>query len=313
MKEFRETMIEWMFILFTTLVLPCFLTLWITGTKEKEKTDSSGITVVYKDGTKADLEEFLPYAIAGEIELSYQEETLKAQAIIARTNCMREVGDKKEIKMEELSIAYLTPEKFQESLGEKAREKIWRKLKKAVESTKGMVLTYEGAYIEAMYHGISIGNTVSAQEIFGKSRPYLVSVSSSQDVEAEDYMAVKEWTRAELLQKLQKEKKALSFTADTVIDSLQIKEKTENGYVKEIGIGEESMTGEEWQELFDLPSTNFYLEVREETLAMITLGKGHGIGMSQYGANCMAKEKKNYEEILKKYYPGTKLQEALKN
>lgn len=71
------------------------------------------------------------------------------------------------------------------------------------------------------------------------------------------------------------------------------------------------MTGEEWKEIFTLASANFYLEEQEGDIRMITLGKGHGIGLSQYGANCMAKEKYGYEEILEKYYPGTSLQKEI--
>lgn len=310
MKEFKENMIEWLFILFITLLLPCFLTLLITGTKNQQSTKKSGIMLEYEEGKKMELEEFLPYMIAGEIDVDYEEATLQAQAVIARTNLMRELGGKKEAKLWELSLVYLTPEEFQEGLGEKAEEKIWYKLRKAVDSTCGQILLYQGEYIEALYHGISLGNTVSAEEIFGKARPYLISVSSSQDVEATDYMEVKEWKREEVLHLLQQKKKAGNLTAETLFSSIQIIEKTEHGYVKQVKIGEETMTGEEWKEIFTLASSNFYLEAQEEKIRMITLGEGHGIGLSQYGANCMAKEKYGYIEILEKYYPGTSLQKV---
>lgn len=311
MRAFKEGMMEWIFILFTTLLLPCFLTLLITGTKTQENTKKSGIMLEYEDGKEMDLEEFLPYMIAGEIDLEYEEETLKAQAVIARTNLMRELGGKKEAKLKELSLAYLTPEQFQEGLGKKAKEKIWYKLEKAVEETCGQTLRYQGEHIEALYHGISLGNTVSAEEVFGKARPYLISVTSSQDVEATDYMEVKGWSKEEALQLLQKKKKAKNLTSETLFSSIQITEKTEHGYVKQLKIGEETMTGEEWKEIFTLASANFYLEEQEGDIRMITLGKGHGIGLSQYGANCMAKEKYGYEEILEKYYPGTSLQKEI--
>lgn len=312
MKELQEKMIEWLFILFTTLLLPCFLTLLITGTKEQENARKSGIMLEYEAGKKMDLEEFLPYMIAGEINLDYEEAALQAQAVIARTNLMRELAGKKEAKCSDLSLAYLTPEQFQQGLGEKAEEKMWYKLKKAVESTYGQTLCYQGEYIEALYHGISLGETVSAEEIFGKPRPYLIAVPSSQDVEATDYMSVQDWEKAEVLALLQKKKKAGNLTIETLFSGLQITEKTEHGYVKQVKVGEETMTGEEWKELFSLDSSNFYLEEQEGKLRMITLGKGHGIGLSQYGANCMAKEKAGYREILQKYYPGTEIREGYK-
>lgn len=309
MRALNENMIEWIFILFTTLLLPCFLTLLIAGTEAKENEKQSGILLEYESGEKVDMEDFLPYMIAGEIDLNYEEETLKAQAVIARTNLMRELNGKKKKKIKNLSLTYLTPEKFESSMGEKVREKIWYKLKKAVKSTYGQTLTYEDNYIEALYHAVSIGMTVSAEEIFGKARPYLISVPSSQDVESEDYMSVTEWTKEEILHLLNGQNKALNATTENIISFLQVTEKTTNGYVKEIRIGEEKMTGDEWKELFGLNSTNFYLEEYNGKLRMITLGKGHGIGMSQYGANCMALEKADYRTILKKYYPGTTLKE----
>lgn len=309
MKALNETMIEWIFVLFTTLLLPCFLTLLIAGTEAKEEEKKSGILLEYESGQKVDMEEFLPYMIAGEIDLDYEVETLKAQAVIARTNLMRELDGKKEMKVDHLSLTYLTPEKFEESLGEKAREKIWYKLKKAVRSTSGQTLVYENNYIEALYHGISIGSTVSSEEIFGKARPYLISVTSSQDVEAKEYMTVTEWTPEKVLSLLNSEKKAMTFTYETILSSLKISEKTASGYVKEVSIGEEKISGDEWKALFGLNSTNFYLEEYNGNLRMITLGKGHGIGLSQYGANCMALEKMDYRSILKKYYPGATIKE----
>jgi stage II sporulation protein D len=91
------------------------------------------------------------------------------------------------------------------------------------------------------------------------------------------------------------------------MDQLNMEEKTESGFVKTVKIGEEILTGEEWKEMFSLPSTNFYLEEADGKLRMITLGQGHCIGLSQYGANEMAKEEKSWEEILSWYYTGIEL------
>lgn len=304
----KEKMIEWMFLLFTTLLVPCFITLFISGTEKRQEKHSSGILLEYENGQIVDMEEFLPYVIAGEIPLDYEEEVLKAQAVIARTNLMRELDGKKEAKVKDLTINYLTPEKFETNLGEKTKDNIMNKLTHAVNETYSQVLTYQNSYIEAMYHQVSIGTTVSAEDLFGKARPYLVSVTSSQDVESEQYMTIKEIAMQEALQILQAENIAKELTKDTLFSSLQVEEKTENGYVKQIAVGNEKVTGDKFKELFHLNSTNFYLEEKDGNLRIIVLGKGHGIGLSQFGGNAMAKDGHNYKEILKKYYPETQIQ-----
>lgn len=306
----KENMTEWIVLLFTTLLFPCFITLVISGTEKRDRKQMSGIILEYENGEKVDLEEFLPYAIAGEIDLDYEEETLKAQAVIARTNLMRQIGEKSEVKLSELNVSYLTPEKFESSFGEKAKEKMLYKLQKVVSNTYGETIQYENECIEALYHEVSMGTTVSAEEVFGKSRPYLIAVTSSQDVEAEDYMVVKEWKPEEVTSLLHSKNKGKSLTKDTVISALKIADKTSNGYVKQVGIGSETMTGDEWKTLFGLSSTNFYLEEYNGLLRIISLGKGHGIGMSQYGANRMALEKGDYKTILQTYYPGTTIEKS---
>lgn len=295
---------EWLCIFVTTLFLPGMITLLISGTEKKENTPVSGITIEYDNGEKVDMEEFLLYMVAGQISLDSEKEALKAQAVIGRTNLLRELNGKTEAKASELSVTYLSPEKFNSSFGERSREETLKKIKQAVEETYGQAMVYEGNYIEALYHQVSIGTTVSAKEYFGKDRPYLAAVESSQDVESEEYMTMKTQTAEEVLQILQKEGKAQLSTKDNILSSLKVLEKTENGYVKTVAVGTETLSGDEWKNLFGLNSTNFYLEEYEDHLRTIVLGKGHGVGMSQYGANALAKEGWDYKAILEKYYPG---------
>ena len=295
---------EWLCIFVTTLFLPGMITLLISGTEKKENTPVSGITIEYDNGEKVDMEEFLLYMVAGQISLDSEKEALKAQAVIGRTNLLRELNGKTEAKASELSVTYLSPEKFNSSFGERSREETLKKIKQAVEETYGQAMVYEGNYIEALYHQVSIGTTVSAKEYFCKDRPYLAAVESSQDVESEEYMTMKTQTAEEVLQILQKEGKAQLSTKDNILSSLKVLEKTENGYVKTVAVGTETLSGDEWKNLFGLNSTNFYLEEYEDHLRTIVLGKGHGVGMSQYGANALAKEGWDYKAILEKYYPG---------
>lgn len=304
----RDRVTNWTAIFVTTLFLPYCFTMIVSGAYvDQQARERSGICLIDSQGTEMDMEEFLPYMLAGQINLEYEEEALKAQAVIARTNVMKALKGKTKEKIDNLSLVYLSPADFENSFGEKKRERIMGKLKQVVKSTAGKVLTYQDQYIEALYHKVSIGTTVSASEIYGKNIPYLIGVDSSQDVEAEEYMTMSEMEKEEVLERIKTKIRGEGLTVENLMEQLKIGEKTQTGFVRTVQIGQEQIKGEEWQELFSLPSTNFYLEEYEGRLRTISLGQGHCMGLSQYGANEMAKEEKSYEDILDWYYPGTKL------
>lgn len=298
---------EWLCVFLTSLLLPCVLTLLISGTNGNAGRNNSGILIELENGESIDREEFLIYMVAGQVDLNSHEEMLKAQSVIARTNLMRELDGKSEAAAKDLDLVYLTPERFENSFGETKRNEVVKKLSQIIGQTYPYVLTYEEKCIEALYHSVSTGRTVSAEEIFGMGRPYLIAVDSSQDVEAEDYMTLSSWTGRDLLAKLQGIGIGKEQTSDTVFSSLKIAQKTKNGYVKKVAVGEEQVSGDEWKKLFGLNSSHFYLEEQDGQLRMIVLGKGHGVGLSQYGANQMAEEGAGWKDILMKYYPGASL------
>ena len=139
--------------------------------------------------------------------------------------------------------------------------------------------------------------------------PYLISVDSSQDVESEDYMDVKILSYKDCAKKLKKS--GFEETEEDCRQNLKITAQTENGYVQTVETKENQWTGEEWKEIFDLNSTNFYLENYGDRLRMVTIGKGHGMGMSLYGANVLARKELSAATILSYYYPGTETKDAL--
>ena len=185
-EEKKEKWKERLCIVLTSVLLPCILTLLISGTSETAGRKISGIIIEMDNGTEVDAEEFLLYMIAGQMELDVHREALKAQSVIARTNLMRELAGKKKAKASELNLTYLTTEKYENSFGKIKKEEVSKKLNQIISSTYPYVLTYEGKYIEALYHCVSIGTTVSAEEVFGKGRAYLIEVDSSHDVESEE-------------------------------------------------------------------------------------------------------------------------------
>ena len=218
------------------------------------------------------------------------------------------------IRQENLNLDYISMKELEENNGRKAYLEIKKKLEDASDATFGQVLTYENKYADALYHEVSIGKTVSSEEMYSVAVPYLISVDSSQDVESPDYMDVKVLPYDEVLQKLTKADKSgnlaktdKSQNIKILKSSLKITKHTENGFVQEITAKDNKWTGEEWKKIFALNSTNFYLENYNGKLRMVTVGKGHDMGMSLYGANALAEKQITAATILSYYYPGTKV------
>ena len=218
------------------------------------------------------------------------------------------------IRQENLNLDYISMKELEENNGRKAYLEIKKRLEDASDATFGQVLIYQNKYADALYHEVSIGKTVSSEEMYSVAVPYLISVDSSQDVESSDYMDVKVLPYDEVLQKLTKADKSgnlakteKSQNIKILKSSLKITKHTENGFVQEITAKDNKWTGEEWKKIFALNSTNFYLENYNGKLRMVIVGKGHDMGMSLYGANALAEKQITATTILSYYYPGTKI------
>ncbi len=218
------------------------------------------------------------------------------------------------IKQKNLNLDYVSMKELEENNGRKAYLEIKKRLEDASDATFGQVLIYQNKCADALYHEVSIGKTVSSEEIYSVAVPYLISVDSSQDVESPEYMDVKIISYDEVLQKLIKADQTNSLAKTDksqnikiLKSSLKITKHTENGFVQEITAKDSKWTGEEWKKIFSLNSTNFYLENYNGKLRMVTVGKGHDMGMSLYGANALAEKQLPAATILSYYYPGTKV------
>lgn len=223
---------------------------------------------------------------------------------------------KKHLKLmqKDLNLDYVSMKELEENNGRKAYLEIKKKLEDASDSTFGQVLFYQNKYADALYHEVSIGKTVSSEEIYSVAVPYLISVDSSQDVESPEYMDVKIIPYDEVLQKLTKADKSGYFEKSDrnqnikiLKSSLKITKHTANGFVQEITARDNKWTGEEWKKIFSLNSTNFYIENYNGKLRMVTVGKGHDMGMSLYGANVLAEKQLTAATILSYYYPGVEI------
>ncbi len=239
-----------------------------------------------------DVEAYLRGVLPGILPGDTAPEVWKALAVAERTNIYKKMQGMGNIDSEELDSVYLSEQEIRERFGEQNYDAYMDKIEEAILATAGVVILYDGECIDAMYHRVSVGTTASAEELFGKSVPYLTAVVSNHDVESKDYMNLVTVSKAE-------------------VQELSILESTEHGYVKKVMCNGEELTGEQTQERFGLSSLNYYIEDMGEEFRIVSLGKGHGLGMSLYGASVLEKSGRTYEEILCYYYTGVQLSEKL--
>ena len=150
-----------------------------------------------------------------------------------------------------------------------------------------------------MYHSTNNGRTESSLDVFGNYYPYLISVTSDYDKSASSYLREINIDFNTISNKL-----GINFNNSTIIEIL---EYTDGGNIKTINIGDKTYTGRQVRELLGLRSADFDIKINDGSASFITRGFGHGVGMSQYGANGMANAGYNYKDILSHYYPGTNL------
>lgn len=302
----RYKMTYILFLLFLLTTIPYIITIYIN--KENKKNISfenydSGYKIQDKD-QDIDLESYLLKILPGQISMDQEEETIKCQAVILRTDLIRKMDRSKKIKIESIPYQLYKDEQYKNKLGDRAYEIMDQKRRKAVKETIGKVITYKGALIEPYFHAVSVGMTLDASEWFGKKIPYLRQKESLSDIESKDYMSIKtiSYQRMQIILEKHMKKK---ITIQQLQKNLRLLTVTKNGYVKQIKAGSYIISGEDFARWLQLASNNFYFEQYKGNLRIICLGKGNGLGLSQYGAEQMAKQGKTYQKILKYYYPKT--------
>lgn len=297
-----------MVVLSLGILLPGIITMVFMGNTAGDQ-KKMGINVTMGNGETIDGEQFVIGMAASELSYVKEEEALKAWMIVCRTNFLKAAGDDRDVNAENLALDYISGGELEKNNGRKSWLELNNQLEEASEETFGQTLFYGDTYIDALYHQVSVGKTVSSKEIYSVDVPYLISVDSSQDVESEDYMDVKMLSYKECAQKLKEN--GYKENADSCKEQLKIKKQTVNGFVEEVTTDSSQWTGEEWKNIFELNSTNFYLEDYGNQLRIVTIGKGHGMGMSLYGANSLAQKDLSAKMILSYYYPGTEIRKIV--
>ena len=185
--------------------------------------------------------------------------------------------------------------------GEKIKEK-WKKIENAVYSTAGEIITYDGKPIDAFFHSNSGGTTEVPANVWGGSNyPYLQVVETVGENEYSQYYSEINISKAELVDKMKKEYSDFSIDWN-LEDCIKIIEYTESSRIKTIKIGNKNISGVEARKIFGLKSSNFKAEISDNNVKFSVIGYGHGVGLSQTGSNTLAKEGKDYKEIINHYY-----------
>ena len=264
--------------------------------------------VLGEETTQMLLEEYLVGVLLAEMPADFEEEALKAQAVVARTYALRrhESGNKHEqggvCGESTCCQGYKSPEDYVKNGGTKASVD---KIRRAVQQTHGEVLTYEGDLIEGTYFSTSGGMTEDALEVWGVDIPYLKATESPGEEHASHDTDTALFTREEFLACIDTE-----LTGDPE-DWIGQVTYTAGGGVQTIQIGSRNYTGTELRSLLGLPSTNFTMTPANNGIFVVTHGYGHRVGMSQYGADAMAASGVDYRQILAHYYSGTTLEQYI--
>jgi stage II sporulation protein D len=246
----------------------------------------------------------------------FELEALKAQALAARTYIVRRLSESKLDDVPQ-GAQVLDTVQHQVYMDESQRRDRWKdqyewknqRILQAVRATAGVVLTYDGKPIDATFFSTSNGFTENSGEYWEKPIPYLKSVPSPWDIQSPRYEETVTMTTAELEKNLGVK---LTQEASTNGAWYQIESKTTGNRVGKISIGGKEFTGREFREKLNLNSSSFTMELRGNQVYITTKGFGHGVGMSQWGANGMAKNGKNAEQIVKYFYQGVSLQNFTK-
>ncbi len=275
------------------------------------------ITLLHKktgETEQVNLDDYLYNVVSAEMPADYEIEALKAQAIVARTYTIYKIINKKHENADicddsTCCQAWISKEDRLARWEESKRESNWQKICESVDSTKGKIITYENQPINAFFHSNSGGLTEIPANVWGGTGyPYLQSVETSGEDSYTQYSSEVVLSQEELINKLKEKYSDISIDFSNEED-IKILEYTESTRVKTLKVGNHELSGVEARSLFGLRSTNFEITRDGENIKFSVKGYGHGVGMSQTGADSMAKQGKTSEEIIKHFYTGVEIKD----
>lgn len=264
---------------------------------------------------QVNLEEYLCHVVSAEMPADYELEALKAQAIVARTYTMYKRMNKKHANADicddaTCCQAWVSKEDRLARWEESKRESNWQKIEQCINETRGKIVTYQNEPINAFFHANSGGKTEIPVNVWGggSNLPYLQVVETAGEEGYTQYASEVELTQEEILNKL-KEKYAdiqIDFTKE---EEVQIIDYTDSQRVKTVRFGNHELSGVETRTIFGLKSTNFEIIKQEGKIKFSVKGYGHGVGMSQTGADALAKQEKTAEDIIHHFYQDVEIKQ----
>ena len=330
MKKFFMYFFIFIFICF---ILPAFLTKREVATisdvnelkQEENKQEEEQynyknyktIRLLHKDTGEVEevgLDEYLYHVVSAEMPANYDLEALKAQAVVARTYTVYKIQNPKHENADicddsNCCQAWVSKEERFARWKETEREDNWKKIKECVDTTKGKIITYENKPINAFFHANSGGTTELPVNVWGGTDfPYLQVVETVGEEGYAQYSSEVELTKEELIEKLKAKYEDIEIDFEKQ-EELKIMEYTDSGRVKTVKFGNHELSGVETRTLLGLKSTNFEIIKQDDKIKFIVKGYGHGVGMSQTGADAMAKQGSDYEEIIKHFYIGVEIKD----
>lgn len=278
--------------------------------------DSGYISVMKSENGKVEKvneREYLIGSLAAEMDLSCHDEALKAQAVACYTYALYTKNKNLDDELNGADISddtdvhqgYLNIDERKEKWGEKFEENE-KKAGEIVDTVSGKLILYQNEPILAVYHDLNVGKTMSAELVWKEEIPYLTQKESPGDKLSPKYSQKVDFSRDDF-------KKSLEKIDGIVLDDSDGKwtgktEKTDDGYVKSIEVCGEKMSAEDFCTALELKSKCFTVAESEDKISINVIGNGHMVGMSQYGADYMARQGSDYEEILKYYYSNVEIQ-----
>lgn len=286
-----------------------------TNIEEYDYKQYGTIKLLHKSSNEVEevpLDTYLCNVVSAEMPADYEKEALKAQAIVARTYTIYKIQNKKHENADicddsSCCQAWVSKETRLSRWDEDKRESNWQKIEECVNETKGKIITYDGKPINAFFHANSGGKTEIPVNVWGGTGyPYLQVVETAGEEGYDQYESEVNLTNEELIDKLKTKYSDISIDFNNQ-DDIKILEYTDSGRVKTIKFGNHNLSGVEARTLLGLRSTNFEVTRDGDNIKFTVKGYGHGVGMSQTGADSLAKEGKNCFDIINHFYIGVQI------
>lgn len=260
------------------------------------------------------IDEYLYGVVSAEIPATYDIEALKAQAIVSRTYTLYQIingkdkhGEAKICDNSTCCQAWISKEDRLSKWKDEVKESNWSKIVQAVNETSGKIIVYDNKPIDAFFHSNSGGITEDVSSVWGSTNmPYLQSVETNGESEYSQYSSEVILSKDELVDKIKTKYDDININYEQE-NCIEILEYTSSGRVKTVQFGNIKLSGTETRSLIGLKSTNFTFTINENDIIFSVVGYGHGVGMSQTGADSMAKNGSNCDDIIKHFYTGVEI------